>query len=165
MSGKNPEKVLEKIKIEYIAGGISQRKLSEKYGVSRHQIRRAAQAEKWGELRKEAAERANEEIVKTVATVQAERAEKLFNSAEALLDKLNEIIKELTLAEVVVDQKALKSLTGGLRDIAAILGIKSSLDAEEQKLRIDKMKKEMEEDPSSKEIKVVILGEAEEFSE
>ena len=41
------------IKTEYINGGISYRKLAEKYGVSQSTIRKRAATEKWADLREE----------------------------------------------------------------------------------------------------------------
>ena len=45
---------LKKAKAEYIAGGISYKRLAEKYGVSFSTIRRAAEKEKWTDLKAQA---------------------------------------------------------------------------------------------------------------
>lgn len=42
-----------KIRAEYIGGGISQRKLAKKYGVSENTLIKKANAEKWAQLQKE----------------------------------------------------------------------------------------------------------------
>lgn len=63
-----------KIKAEYIAGGISQRKLAEKYGVSRNLLMRIANKEKWNEKRKQTEAKAMELVEQKTAEKTAEIA-------------------------------------------------------------------------------------------
>ena len=53
----------EKIKAEYIKGGTSYRKLSEKHGVSFGTLKRRAGLEKWAELRAQCSQNADTIIV------------------------------------------------------------------------------------------------------
>ena len=73
-----------KIKAEYIAGGISQRKLADKYGVSASNLMRRANREGWNK-RREAAE--SKAIAKTVQRT-AEKTAELASDNAVLLERV-----------------------------------------------------------------------------
>ena len=76
----------KKIKAEYVRGGISQQKLSDKYGVSISTIERRARLEKWTELRKAREGRAVEKLVEKTADIQADTVTRLLQmQSEAAL--------------------------------------------------------------------------------
>lgn len=82
-----------KIKAEYIAGGISQRKLAEKYGVNRNLLMRIAQREKWTEKRSKAEAKALEKVEQKTAEETADNAvtlqrikAKLLHMVETMID-------------------------------------------------------------------------------
>lgn len=89
-----------KIKAEYIRGGISQQKLAEKYGVSYSTVHRRALKEQWGKQRAEREKKANQKIVEKIADIQADMAMRLFKmQAEATLvvyGKLMETLKSFS---------------------------------------------------------------------
>lgn len=67
---------------------------------------------------------------------------------------------------LILDAKDLRSVTASLRDLREIKGMKSELDAQEQLARIEKLKREAQDDNSDKEIRVVIAGaDIEEYAE
>lgn len=85
------------IRAEYIAGGISQRKLAAKYGISETTLMKRANAEKWSDIKKEtdskSTAKAQQKTADAVATnaVIAERIrEKLLRVLEREIDKLPE---------------------------------------------------------------------------
>ena len=63
-----------KIKAEYIAGGISQRKLAEKHGVNRNLLMRKAQKEHWKDKRDAAEAKALEKVEQKTAEIVADNA-------------------------------------------------------------------------------------------
>lgn len=82
-----------KIKAEYIAGGISQRALAEKYGVNRNLLMRIAQREKWKDKRDKAEAKALERVEQKTAETVADNAvvlqrikTKLLNRVESMID-------------------------------------------------------------------------------
>ena len=84
-----------KIKAEYIAGGISQRKLAEKYGVNRNLLMRIAQREKWTDKRSKAEAKALEKVEQKTAEAVADNAvvlerikSKLLNKVETMIDNV-----------------------------------------------------------------------------
>ncbi len=157
------DNVLEKIKAEYLEGGVSQRELAEKYGISQSAIKRIASKEKWSSLRAKTQEKANQKITSAISRKQARRAERVTKVADKLLDKLEKIVDELSANDILLDRYAVKQITGGLKDYAAIVGIKSELDVKEQQARIEKLKKDAKEEKTDYLINVVIGSDAEEY--
>ena len=82
-----------KIKAEYIAGGISQRALAEKYGVPMSSLVKHAKKEKWTAKRRESenrtvekvSEKTAEEVADNAVTLQRIKA-KLLNKVESMID-------------------------------------------------------------------------------
>lgn len=76
----------KKIKAEYVRGGMSQRKLAEKYGVPSRTLEERARTEKWTQLRKEISRKAAEKMVEKTADIQADTAAKMLQmQSEAAL--------------------------------------------------------------------------------
>ena len=151
----------KKIKAEYVQGGTSQRKLVAKYGVSLSSISRASKREKWAELRKQAEDKANAKIVNSVAEREAKRVDEFVTIADMLM----EIIKEgLADKSLLTDSQSLRHIAATLKDLREIKGCRNELDLEEQKARIEKLRKEAKEDEASQEIKVVIEKDLEDYA-
>lgn len=150
-----------KIKAEYIAGGISYQKLSEKYGVSFSALRRKAKAEKWTDLRAQSEHKANIEIVENVASQEAKRAEMFDSIADMLLQQIKQDIQD---GSIKLSGKGYRDITGALKDLREIKGLKSELDMQEQIARIDKLRKDIADEEENKEIKVVISTDLEEYA-
>lgn len=141
----------KKIKAEYIAGGTSYRKLAKKYDVSLTTLQRYATKEKWTDLRQQAEAKADTKIVNLVSEKQADRAGKIIDVADMLLDK----IAVLAMFESI-DTQGLKHLTSALKDLKEIKGFKSEADMREQEARIAKLVKEAEKDDADTNQEVVV---------
>ena len=151
----------KKIKAEYIAGGISLQKLSEKYGVSFSTIQKKSMEEKWGELRKKNRRKVEEKIIDSVSSKEAEKAVNIIDVADKLLNKVSELMDTM-----VVDTQSLKQLTSALKDLKEIKGYKSEADMREQEARINKLRREAErEDDTTNEIEVVFKAGEEAWNE
>ena len=81
-----------KIKAEYIAGGISQRALADKYGVSFGAVSKRARKEHWNATRKAADEKAAEKVAQKTAEIVADNAALCEQIKTKLLQKLNEMV-------------------------------------------------------------------------
>lgn len=151
----------KKIKAEYIAGGTSYRKLAEKYEVKLSALRSVAERENWVELKAQAQHKANTKIVDAVSDIEADRAAKIIDVADKLLDKISEVIDK------VQNTKDIKNISSALKDIKEIKGIKSSADMREQEARIAKLQKDAEkvDDSDVTEIEVVFNAGEEEWNE
>ena len=151
----------KKIKAEYIRG-VSYRRLADKYGVSFSTIQKVGAKEKWTDLRKLSSRKADEKIALSVASQEAERVSGIETVADMLLQKIMEGVKDGTL---IVDTQSIRHITSSLKDLRDIKGYKSELDMQEQIARIEKLRKDVEEDGPDKEIKVTIGGDLEVYSQ
>lgn len=117
-----------KIKAEYIKGGISQRAIAEKYGVSQRTIERRAQREKWTEKRRDADGKAVEKVAEKTAEAIADNAVMLERAKNALLSRVVGMIENFpdTGAQEVKRKQNGALLKYSLKDIATVLAVVES---------------------------------------
>ena len=117
-----------KIRAEYIAGGISQRKLAKKYGIPFSTLQKRAQREEWGENRRGAMVIVAENAVQKTAEVVADNATLAAGIKRKLLERLNRIVESFPEEEATEVQKfgrterkvyKLKDLTAMYKDLTA----------------------------------------------
>ena len=150
----------EKAKAEYIAGGISYRKLADKYGINRSKLQARATREKWADLKSQAQAKSDANIVDKVSKKETARLNKLNTVTDKLLDKISAII------DMVDDTQGIKHISSALKDIKDIKGFKSAADMREQEARIKKLQKEAEkEDDTVDEINITFNAGPEEWNE
>ena len=148
-----------KLKREYIQGNTSYRKLVEKYGVPLTTLKTRAAKEHWVELRDQARAKADTKIVESEANNQAERMKRLLTVTDRLLDAVEKAVNEFNTEELTLDKSALKSLSGAIKDIKEIQGIKSAIDIREQEARIANLQRQAQaEDNKPNEITITIEG-------
>ena len=153
-----------KIKTEYITNpDTSYRELSTKYGVHYTNIAKKAKREDWQHQRQQHTNSVQTKAQHAVERKQVDRASKLDDAADMLLDKVMEMM--VMSDHMLVNTQALKHLSGVLKDIKEIKGFKSDADMREQEARIAKLRREAEREEENKDIRVVIAPEAEEYSE
>lgn len=150
-----------KIKAEYIKGA-SYRKLADKYKVSFSQIQKVGAREKWTDLRNQSRRKQDEKIVESIATQGARRVDGIQSLADLLLEKIKDGVNDGTL---IVDSQSIRQITASLKDLRDIKGMKSELDMQEQMARIEKLRKEATIENESKDIKVIIAGDLDAYSE
>lgn len=151
----------EKIKAEYITTDISVRDLAQKHGVHYTTIGKKASKEGWQELRQQQTNTTLTKILTAVSDQKVDRATKLYDATDELLDKIVAGISSVA----VVSPTAAKNYSDALKNIKEIHMIRSAEDVEEQKARIAKLQKEAEKQDNDKEpIKVVIEKNLEEYS-
>lgn len=148
-----------KIKREYIQGDTSYRKLAEKYNVPFGTLRKVAAKEKWRELRDKTRLKADTKIVEAEAEKQAKRMTRLLSVTDTLLDAVEKAVNEFNTADLLLDKGVLKSLSGAIKDIKEIQGIKSAIDIREQEARIANLNRQAQaEDNKPNEITITIEG-------
>lgn len=148
-----------KLKREYIQGNTSYRKLAEKYSVSLTVLKTRAAKERWVELKDQARAKADTKIVESEADNQAKRMSRLLSVTDRLLDAVEKAVDEFNAEELLLDKSALKSLSGAIKDIKDIQGIKSAIDIREQEARIANLQKQAQaEDNKPNEITITIEG-------
>ena len=151
-----------RIRTEYITGSLSQRKLADKHGVSLAELGRRCKQEGWVALRREHQSKTMPMALEKISDAQAEQmAVELTAAAGELLAMVRTGIKSLnrpvrghtetieqdgittrqewtTLDEPdgQVDMRGAKAAANALRDVYAILGLKTELERQEQEARI-----------------------------
>ena len=154
----------KKIKAEYLHGGTSYRELANKYGVSFSTIQRRGAREKWTDLRSQIDIKSDEKIVDEVADQAAKRSAMFDLIADELLQQIYDSIKS---KKSLIAGKGYRDITGALKDLKEIKGIKSELDLKEQKARIDKLCKDLESgdaETGPSEITITISPDVHDFS-
>lgn len=183
------------IKAEYITGTISYRKLADSWGVSFRTLSDRALREGWKEARDKHRNNVVEKTVQKVASRKASTtANKLCDLQEAA-DNMGRVIAEIfadseqfhrhivteglgmgaTKVEErqykKVDTKAIKDLTGAIKDLAAIMRNiydlptaqeQAAMDIAAERLRLDKAKAEAEQNTGDDEVKVEFFNPEEE---
>ena len=127
-----------KIKAEYIAGGISQRALAEKYGVPMSSLVKHAKKEKWTAKRKDSENRTVEKVSEKTAEAIADNAVLLERIKTKLLQRLDSMVDTFptTAQELKLKDKGIETVYR-MRDIAAVYAaledktLKASVDIED----------------------------------
>lgn len=154
----------QKIKAEYISGNTSYRKLAEKYGISFNTLKDRAVAEQWYKLRQQNHNKTTTEIIDAVNDKTVQQAVDIVGVADKLLKKISDFVEAIPL-DFMASSQAMKHLTSALKDIKEIKGIKSEADMREQEARINKLRKEAEDDtPEDREVNVTFIGDIEQYS-
>ena len=147
-----------KLKREYLRGNISYRALAEKYGVPFGTLRKVAAKEQWAQLRAQARAKSDTKIIEVVSTKEADKAAKIVDAADQLLDRICAILP------MVENPTGLRDLTTALKNLRDIKGIKSDADMREQEARIRNLEKQAEAEQKDSEIKVTIEGDLDLYS-
>ena len=128
-----------KIKAEYIAGGISQRALAEKHGVSLPTLARRAKKEKWTAKRKAAECKAVEKVSEKTAVEVADNAVTLQRIKAKLLNRVEKMIDNFPDTNAGEKRERIGNIDYiyRLKDLAAVYSaledktIKASVDIED----------------------------------
>lgn len=111
-----------KIKAEYIAGGISQRKIAAKYGVPFGTLQKRARVEKWNSKRKKSEDETVEKVTQKTAEIVSDNAVLLERVKTGLLQRLVSMVEEYpdkNAAEIKKKENG-ALLIYRMKDIAAI---------------------------------------------
>lgn len=95
----------QKIKKEYIKGGVTYKQLSDKYGVGLSAIKSRASKEKWTDLRNQTQTKTDQKTVEALSSQNAKIGARLYAITERLLDKLDRAVDELDVTTVASKHK------------------------------------------------------------
>ena len=111
-----------KVKAEYIAGGISQRKLAEKYGIPFGTLQKRARVEKWNSKRKKAEEKAVEKVTQKTAEIVADNATLCEQIKTKLLRRLNDMVDNFPNTNAVEMRERIGNIdyVYKMKDLAAV---------------------------------------------
>lgn len=142
------------IKTEYITTETSYRELSQKYGVHYTNIAKRASKEGWQQLRQQHATRTQTKMVDAVERRKVDRAARLLDVSDLLLEKVRKLIDSDD--KIAMDTQGMKHLSGVLKDLKEIQMIRSELDIREQEARIEKLRREAQQEQNREPIQVII---------
>lgn len=149
----------QKIRTEYVSKGTSYRDLCAKYGVNLRTMARRAKKENWQQLREECVNSVNRQCqqraVKNAVQNMTRDVDRFFAATEKLMRKAEQLLE----LEEPLSPRDLKALSGTLQDVKIMLNIRDDTDREEQKLRIEKMRAELESIKTDEARKVEVVFE------
>lgn len=148
-----------KIRAEWVKGGITQKQLAEKYGVSVKTIQKHASNEGWKKTKRKIGEKVEDQLCARVTQARVTHLEKLIQANEDLLDGLVELAALVkakpqvllfdangTIRNAESFAKALQTATATQRDLYRLPNIDQKFNAkkwrEQLKLEQAKVKKD-----------------------
>lgn len=143
----------KKIKAEYIRGGTSYAKLAEKHSVSLSTLTKHAMKEKWADLRNETRKKAEAKMSESVANQEAKREDGFQSLADKLLQHITDNIEVLASSAT-----ACRDITAAIKNLRDIKGMKSELDMQEQIARIEKLRKDAQQETETADVTITIEG-------
>lgn len=152
----------QKIKTEYITTDTSYRKLAQKYGLDQATIAQRGKKEDWVSIRKQKASETQAKIIDAVEDRKVDRAAKLLDVADLLMDKVKQRIEAVDALEM--GSQEFRHLSATIKDLKEIQMIRSEADMREQEARIANLRKQAESEDEDNEIQVVITGRAKEYA-
>jgi hypothetical protein len=128
----------QKIKTEYITTDTSYRELSQKYGVHYTNIAKKAKKEDWQQLRQQQANTTQTKMIQAVERRKVDRAAKLLETSDLLLQKVRQRIEALDALEM--GSQEFRHLSATIKDLKEIQMIRSDADMQKQAEKEDKEK-------------------------
>ncbi len=148
-----------KIKTEYITDSKSSyRKIAEKYGVPFTTLKDRAKKEGWANLKIQTQHDIVTRTIDKDIDKKVDRATRLMDVTDKLLEKIEETVGGLTSSAIVCDRYIVKQISGALKDIKEIQGIKCDRDIREQEARIRNLERQAEVGTSDNEIVIRVAG-------
>lgn len=139
-----PDVDWKKLKTEYITTDTSYRKLCGKYGVSRTALYSRAKKEKWVEAKKRSKDKIESKMIAKAEEKATDYRSVLYELAYTVAQNIVDFTKDRSLEEMMAIGLKPRDITGAIKDLEDALHIKSVADIEEQKARIDKLRKDAE---------------------
>ena len=148
----------DKIRREYVAGGTTAKRLSEKYNVPVATIYNHSRKERWAAEQKLHAE-----------TVRKKYAQKSAADIENIKRRIDGIVAKLaeradTIAETLEKPADVRQLTLAVKDLADLVGKRDPLAAREMEARIKALERQAEPE-QQEQIEIIIPDTAKDWSE
>lgn len=157
------EETWEKIRTEYITQGKKPVELSKKYRVSKNDIYQRAKDEDWKGKKGNYREETGEKIIEAVQKREIDDALRLVTVGDRILDRVEEILEIGRIKHMT--PTGLKNLSEVVLNIKELKNIRSAEDIEEQRARIEKLRREADRDDRSASITVTLEGAMDSYGE
>ena len=153
---KVTEEMWEQLRVEYISSDISQRALAKKYGITPSLMWKKAKEGEWDEQREQCKVKCVQKTVDSIAEDKADECTRAFRVASKVMEKIEEYIDKVDLEDEYA-MKNLKTITSAIKDLKEIGLFRSMLDQAEQEARINKLRKDAEEEVKDTTITVTFM--------
>ena len=150
-------KLLNKIKSEFISGKKTLQEAADEYNVPYSTLTKKSHEGKWKELKKECGKETEKRVVEATVERKVRDIERFYEIGNKLLDKAEYMIDNITDADDFV------KCSNAMSKIKDVLDLKSKADRDEQKARIEKLRKDCEKDNANNLPTLEITGLPEEF--
>ena len=144
------------IRTEYITTDTSYRELSQKYGVHYTNIAKRAKKEDWQQLRQQQTNTTQTKMIEAVERRKVDRATKLMEVSDLLLQKVKERVEALDAIEM--GSQEFRHLSATIKDLKEIQMIRSDADIREQEARIANLRKQAEKEEQNHDVTITIAG-------
>jgi hypothetical protein len=154
------EETWTQLRLEYISSKeVSIRGLQKKYGIPYNQIRNRCENEKWLEQREAVTDKSTQKSIDLISDYNAEKCTRAFLVADKVLVKLEQVVDTID-PEDTEALRMLKDATYTLKNMKEIGVFRSTLDKAEQEARINKLRKDAEEEEVDTTITVNFMEDA-----
>ena len=152
------------MKQEYVTTDITLRAMAEKYGIHRNTISHHMKMENWYAERCAHRNRLVSQKVEQSEKEALKSRDLLYSLARKVAGQLQSLTEEKSIGQLAEIGLKPRDITGAIKDLGDALHLKSEKDLEEQRMRIEKMRKEIDRADEDKTIRVVIGEEGEDYS-
>ena len=150
-------KLLNKIKSEFISGKKTLQEAADEYNVPYSTLTKKSHEGIWKELWIECAKKTEKMVLEATVERSARDIERFYSIGNKLLDKAEFLIDNITDADDFV------KCSNAMSKIKDVLDLRSKEDRDEQRARIEKLRKECERDDGKNLPSLDIVGLPEEF--
>lgn len=150
-------KLLNKIKSEFISGEKTLQEAAEEYNVPYSTLTKKSHEGKWKELKKECGKKTEIKVVEATSQKRARDIERFYSIGNKLLDKAE------TMIDNIIDADDFVKCSNAMSKIKDVLDLRSKEDRDEQKARIEKLRREAERNDDKDLPSLNIVGLPEEF--
>lgn len=149
----------KKIKAEYITTDTSYRKLAQKYGIAESTIYARGGKEHWVKQKEQYQSETVAKTIEAQSDKEVNRVARIMTVADKLLERVEGLVEH----EDRLSATALKNLSDALKNIKDTQMIRTTEDVEEQKARIENLRRQAGMDQEGNVPKLIIEGLPEEF--
>ena len=130
------------------------RKLAKKYGLNQATVAQKAKADDWASKRKQQAITTQARILESDISTKVDRATRLKTVADRLLER----VENMVATDDRLTATAIKNLSDALRNIKDAQMIRTDEDIEEQKARIEKLRRDADREDKNTSITINLEG-------
>lgn len=139
---KYPESFWLEVRMEYVKGDMSIAAISETRGIPEKTLYARSVAEGWVEMRRNYRKKVLDRVMDKSTKSAADRYLKVLKIADKILDKIESSVDVLDEEQFLSGRGLFREVTSSLKTVKEIQDLKCEDDREEQRARIERLRKE-----------------------